>query len=163
MAEHGLPKVVIYQVINLSILVGLLYFLLKNKVSQFFAQRQKSIEDAVNESKKLREEAERKNKEFSTKLANLEKDTLKTMEMIKKEGELTKEKIIIEAKRVAEVIEKEAKKSVELEIEKAKKQLYAEMLSQSLDGAKDILEKQIQSDDQQRLQKEFHGKVGAMK
>ncbi|MBK9293681.1 MAG: ATP synthase F0 subunit B [Oligoflexia bacterium] len=160
---NELPKIVLYQAINLSILVGILYYFLKGKVGAFFVNRHKSIKDAVNESKRLKEEAEKRQLEFEKKLQNLERDTQKTMELIRKEGELTKQKIILEAKRMAEQIEIEAKKSVTHEIDKAKKQLFSYALESSLEGAKTILDKQVKEDDQQRLTKEFLDNVGTLK
>ncbi len=158
--EGGIPRIVYIQAFNFFGLLAIFYFLLRKKVSGFFATRHETLKVAVNESRRLKEEVEKKHQDYLTKLQSLEKTGAETLEKIKKDGESLKARIIQEAVKASSLIEKEALKTIEHEISKAKKILFEEALDFSLDGAKAILEKNIAPADQERLQKEFVARVG---
>ena len=165
MLEHegGIPKIVFYQALNFFALIGLLYYLTKNKVTGFFNKRHETLKAAVNESRRLKEEAEKRHQDYTLKFQKLDQDTEENIEKIKREGAETKKRIIEEAHKTAAIIEAETKKAIELELNRAKKQLFEEALEKSLTGAKELLEKNVEASDQQRLQKEFMTEVESMK
>ena len=76
-AEHGgghhaegIPTVVIYQVINVSILFAGLFYYTKDGAIQFFASRRSDYVSAAKKSAIAREEAEKQFMTSKTKLQN---------------------------------------------------------------------------------------------
>ncbi len=160
--QSGIPKIVIYQAINFTGLVLILYFALRKKVSAYFLKRHGDLTLQLREAKQLKDEAEAKNKEYLEKIRNLESEASQILAQIRTEGEASKNRIIAEAKVLAEAIQVEAKRAAENEIQKAKTELYDEVLSQSLEGARSLLIKSVVEKDQLRLQKEFVEKIEAV-
>lgn len=162
MAEHEIPRVVFYQVINFAGLVAILYFLLRKTVVAHFAKRHDDLTSAIREAKRVKEEAETKHQEYVLKIKNLEGESAKLLSQIKREGEESKQRMIDEAKRISQTIQEEAKRTASMEIEKARAELYDEVLEQALVGARALLTKSVAEKDQLRLQKEFVEKIEAV-
>jgi F-type H+-transporting ATPase subunit b len=160
--EAGIPRVVFYQALNFFGLGAILYFLLRKKVSGYFAKRHDDLTKALREARVLKEEAERKHQEYVLKIKKLEIDAESILNQIRKEGEATKQRITEEAKRLAATIESEAKKAADNEVEKARAELYDEVLDQALKGARSLLTSSVAEKDQLRLQKEFVAKIEAV-
>jgi F-type H+-transporting ATPase subunit b len=158
----GIPRIVFYQALNFFGLIAILFYLMRNKVQAFFLKRHEVLTAALTEARRVREEAEKKHQEYTIKIQNLENESGNLIAQIRKEGEEAKNRLISEAKVLAETIHKEAKRTAENEIEKAKADLYDEVLQQSLEGARRLLETSIVTNDQKRLQREFVEKVEAV-
>ena len=161
--EGGIPKVVFYQALNFFLLIGVLYFLLRSKVTQFFNKRHDTLKVAVNESKRLKDEAEKRHQEYTVKLQKLETDMAHSLEKMRSEGEQLKKKVVAEAQKTAQFIEEETRKIIATELERAKKQLFEEALEKTLDKAQKITKAGIQQKDQQKMHEEFIDRVGANK
>ena len=75
------------------------------------------------------------------------------------EGEAEKKKIIEAAHREAEYIQQQAQVAIQQEIQAARDSLKDEVAELSVAAAQDIIQKQMQAEDQQRLVREFMTKV----
>ena len=93
------------------------------------------------------------------KLASLEEDTRKIVDELIAEGEAERKKIIEAAHREAEYIQQQAQVAIQQEIQAARDSLKDEVAELSVAAAQDIIQKQMQAEDQQRLVREFMTKV----
>lgn len=164
--EHGgevhVPKVVLYQLINVLILFGGLFYFLKNVVIKFYADRKANYLSAAQKSQAAREEAEKQFVEVKNKLDKLEATTDESISRAKAEAVDMKNDLIKEAQEVAARIKKEAEQTAKIEIQKAQTQLREQLLKDSIEAAKAVLSKDIGSADHQKLQSEFVNKVQAV-
>lgn len=164
--EHGgevhVPKTVLYQVINVIILFGGLYYFLRGAVVKFYADRKANYLAAAQKSQAAREEAEKQFVDIKNKLQQLEATTDESISRARAEASEMKQSLIKEAQEVAARIKKEAEETARLEVQKAQTQLREQLLKDSVEAAKAVLSKDIGSADHQKLQSEFVNKVQAV-
>ena len=164
--EHGgeihVPKVVIYQAINVVLLFGGLYYFLKDTVVKFYADRKATYVAAAQKSQAAREAAEKQFADIKNKLSQLEASTDESISRAKAEAADMKRAMLKDAQDVANRIKNEAEQTAKIEIQKAQTQLREQLLKDSVAAAKMVLSKDIGSADHQKLQSEFVNKVQAV-
>ncbi|MFM6929926.1 MAG: ATP synthase F0 subunit B [Bdellovibrio sp.] len=156
-AEHAIeiPKSVMFQAINVAILVvGLIYFT-KDGIVSFFGGRKAAYLEAAQKSAFAREQAEREFVDIKAKLANLDSTRAEQVAKAKAHAQDLKNQIIDEANHVSKRIKEEAELTAKLEVQRAQKELREQLLTDSVDAARIVLTKDIGASDQQKLQKEF--------
>jgi F-type H+-transporting ATPase subunit b len=149
----------IWRSVNFVIFVGFLYWLLGNKVKEFFVERRENIKTTLSAALAAKEEAEKKYKELSEKLDKATGEIADISEMIKAQGIAEKERIIEDAKKAAEKMKEDAQRRVEQEFKKASNQLRAEAVALSIEVAEDILKKKITPEDHESMVRDYLDKV----
>ncbi len=141
--------------LNFTILVVILYKLLKKPIANFFSARQESIQSKLADLEAKKLEAERVSAEYRARMAALEVETEKIITELVAEGEAEKEKIIAAAGRQAEYLRQQAELAIQQEIKLARESLQQEVAEMSVRAAEDLLRKHMQLEDQGRLIQEF--------
>ncbi len=109
--------------VNLSILIGVLVYLLKKPIAEAFVRKQKEVADAIENAKRKEEEAERKVKEVEERLASLKSEIEQILNKTDEAANMEKEKIIKKAHEEAEKIKKMAELSIENRMKTAKREI----------------------------------------
>ncbi|UOF00410.1 ATP synthase F0 subunit B [Bdellovibrio reynosensis] len=157
---EGVPKVVIYQLINVTILVaGLIYFT-KDSVVSFFSGRKAAYLEAAQKSAFAREQAEKEFVEIKHKLETLENTRAESLKKAETHSAELKAQIMAEAAEVSKRIRQDAELTVKLEVQRAQTELREQLLKDSLEAARTVMTKDLGSNDQQKLQKEFINHLG---
>lgn len=149
-----------WRVIDFAALVALLVWALKKaNVSGALADRRANLEKALKEAEEARAAAEKKFAEYNEKLekANSEVDAIYAA--IRSEGEQEKARIIAEAKAAAAKIQEQAALAANQEVLKAKAELRDEAARLAVQAAEQMLKDSITKEDQDRLVKDYLGKV----
>lgn len=149
-----------WRVIDFAALVALLVWALKKaNVSGALADRRAKLEKALKEAEEARAAAEKKFAEYNEKLekANSEVDAIYAA--IRSEGEQEKARIIAEAKAAAAKIQEQAALAANQEVLKAKAELRDEAARLAVQAAEQMLKDSITKEDQDRLVKDYLGKV----
>lgn len=161
-AEHGsahhdieIPKSVIYQAINVGILVVGLVYLLKDDMVTFFKVRQETYLQAAQRAAFAREQAEREFQDLKNKIAELEKTRELQLQKAKAHADEITSQIATEANQVTMRIKSEAELTARLEIQRAQRDLRNQLLTDSVAAAHTVLSKDIGSADHLKLQNEF--------
>ncbi|XGC80855.1 hypothetical protein ACES2L_16140 [Bdellovibrio bacteriovorus] len=161
--EHhgeGVPKVVIYQLINVTILfAGLIYFT-KDSIVSFFSGRKAAYLEAAQKSAFAREQAEKEFVEIKHKLETLENTRAESLKKAETHSAEVKAQILAEAAEVSKRIRQDAELTVKLEVQRAQTELREQLLKDSLEAARIVMTKDLGSNDQQKLQKEFINHLG---
>ncbi|MBW2265789.1 MAG: F0F1 ATP synthase subunit B [Deltaproteobacteria bacterium] len=152
-------KDLIWRIMNFVVLAGGLTFLLRKPVAKGLESRRQGIRDQLDDLEKRKQKAEKELSEYQQKLNQLDKEVEKIVAEYVKDGEALKAKIIEEAKASAEKLQRQAKKNIEHEFEKAKKELRAEMGAQAIVMAEELIKKNINDKDQERIIGEYLEKV----
>ena len=150
-----------FRVLNFSLLVIALFFILRKPVSTALSSRIDGIKKQLADLEAQKEDAENKLAEYSDKLSELEKEAEHIVADYIKQGKEAKARILKEAEASAEKLQAQARRNIEHEFDQAKKQLQAEVLEKSLAKAEEIIKAKISADDQNRLVDEYLEKVEA--
>lgn len=160
--SNEIPSVIIWQVINLSILFGVLFYLLKDKVVNSFAQRQKDYLAEAEKTRKAQMEAEKQFLDIQHKLQNLRNTEGEALTRAQAEAKEMKEKLIAEGQAMAQRIRQDAETSLSVEIQKAQMQLKNKVVADAILAAQQVLTRDIGSSDHQKLQNDFTKNIQAV-
>ncbi len=157
---EGIPwAIVIKQVINLSLFVGLMFWFLKDKVRAYFKNKAADYKKQKEESLKFVKDAENKFQEIKQALENLKKTREADILQSKENAKKLKDKILSDGHQSVIKIMEEAKRTVSIETERVKRQMGDYAISQSITEAKKYLKKDMTDSDHKSLQNEFVDKV----
>lgn len=148
-----------YRLVAFLILAGILAKLLKNPISGFLSTRQEEIKRLLEELETKKLEAEKTSAEYRAKLAMLEDEARKIVDDLVAEGELEKQKIIEAAQKQADYIKQQAQFAIQQEYKAAQESLKEEVSELTVAAAEELLRKNIQAEDQERLVQDFMTRV----
>lgn len=149
----------LFRVMNFTIMLVILFKLLKKPLSKYFASRREDIQKMLADLELKKQEAEQKCAEYRNKLAALEEETEKIVSEYVQEGEAERQKILAAAERQAEYIKEQTQLSIQQEIKAARESLQKEVSELSVTAAEELLRKNMQAEDQERLVQDFMTKV----
>lgn len=156
---HGLDahtiKTIIYQCINVSIMIGGLVYILKKPVKDFFKSRQETYLHAAGRAQAAKSQAEAEHHEIKVKLTKLDSTADESISRAKAEAADLRSSILAEAEELSKRIKKEAEVAAQLEIEKAKNHLREDMIKEAAKLAAQNLQAAVSKDDHKRLQGDF--------
>ena len=150
-----------FRVMNFTVLVIVLVFLLRKPLSQALGARITGIKDQLEDLEARKAEAENQLAEYNEKLSRLEKESEKIVEDYIKQGNEAKARILKEAESAAEKLQIQARRNIEHEFKQAKLKLQEEIFESSLAKAEEIITGKISGEDQDRLVDEYLRKVEA--
>ena len=148
-----------FRVMNFSVLVIVLVFVLRKPLSQALGARIKGIQNQLEDLEARKAEAEKQLNEYNQKLSRLEKESEKIVEDYIKQGNEAKARILMEAESAAEKLQIQASRNIEHEFKQAKLKLQEEIFETSLAKAEEIIMGRISGEDQDRLVDEYLRKV----
>lgn len=155
-------KTVIYQAINVGlIIVGLVYFL-RAKVRQFFVDKKATYVAAAEKAKVARQAAEDERMQIQVQLNKLISTADESVSRAKTEAADMKLQLLAEAQALSKRIREEAAATARLEVEKARNHLREELLKESFSIAQSQMNSKVSSDDHARLQGEFINNIQAV-
>jgi F-type H+-transporting ATPase subunit b len=160
-AAKGWQATDTFRVLNFTVLVIVLFVILRKPLSQALSSRIAGIKAQLENLEAQKQEAEKKLAEYNEKLSLLETEAESIVADYVKQGNEAKARILKEAERSAEKLQNQARRNIEYEFARAKKQLQEEILENSLARAEQIIKKRITTDDQDRLVDEYLEKVVA--
>lgn len=154
LTEYDKQKIV-YQAINVGIiLAGLIYFGLK-PIRNFFNQRRADYLKAAEKSLELKKRAEEEKKNIQAQLTKLENTADESISRARAEAADLKNNLVTEAKLLSERLRKEAETTAVLEVEKAKALLRVQTIEESAALAQKQVASAVSTEDHARLNKEF--------
>jgi F-type H+-transporting ATPase subunit b len=148
-----------WKTLDFVVLVGFLYWLLAEKIKDFFVGRRQGIKDSQEKATKDKAEAEKKFKEYSEKIDKASAEIDGIFEMIKAQGLAEKQKIIEDAEKIAKKIKEDALMRTEQELKRATDELRKEAVALSVQMAEEIIKRNITAQDNEAIVREFMEKV----
>lgn len=143
--------ILIFQIINFSILLFILYKLLYNPLISFMDKRSEKIESSLKEAADRQQEATELQAKANADLALAKKEAYELLQTMRSQGESAKEDILKAGKEQAESLIVKARDEIELETKKAKENLRAEVASISVTIAEKLLKREVKANDQDRF------------
>lgn len=151
-----------WRVLDFGLMAVLLVYLLTKPIKNGLAGRREGIEKALSDAVAAREAAEAKFAEYDVKLSKASAEIEEMSAAIRRDGELERDRILASAHEMAQKITAEAEKTAESEILRARTELRQEASRLAITLAEELLKKQINAGDQQRLVDEYVSKVGEL-
>ena len=165
-AEEGAHEAITFmgdwlpRLVNFSIIAGVVIYFMRKPAQDFFKNRSVEIAKALQESKEARERAVAALAEMERKVKDLEAETARMVADAQSRSEKDKHALIEEGRKVAQEVQAQVKQGIEMELQKAKTTLAAEASLLSLDLAEGMVKEKINSQDHERIVKEYITKVG---
>jgi len=148
------------RLVNFSIIAGVVVYFLRKPVRDFFAGRTTEIAKAIQEATEARERAVAALAEMERKIKDMEAETARMVADAQVRGEKDKLALIEEGRKVAQEVQVQVKLGIEIEVQKAKAALATEASLLSLELAEGRIKEKINSQDHERIVKEYVAKVG---
>ncbi len=159
-AEHeGVPVVVLYQAINVTIIFGLGFYFGRQKIVDFFLQKRNHFLQAQEKAQSVLRLAEQEHSEVKTRLDKLKVTREESISKAKADANELRNQIVNDAKSLAKKLQQEALLSAKIEVERAKYQLKEQLIKEAFELSKKDLSSKATFDDQKKLQEDFISKV----
>lgn len=149
----------VWQIINLLLVVGLFIYLLRRPAPKFFADRAGEIQSLLEAATQEKEEALARLREVEGKMAHLEDEVKAIEESSAKAAEADKQRVLGEAEAMRERIRKEAREEIERRLLEARRELRVYAADMAVALAREALAKGITDQDESRLRSDFLGKL----
>ncbi|MBX2988125.1 MAG: ATP synthase F0 subunit B [Bdellovibrionaceae bacterium] len=160
---HHIPTdLIFWQVFNLTILFGALIYFLRQPVKDFFRQRQAGFVEASQKSQAARQEAEKQYLELKHKIERLESTRAETLARAEAEAADLRRHMLKEADEMASRIRHEAQVTAQIEVQRARQDLRESFIDDSIAAARQVLAKDIGSQDHSKLQTDFVKNIEAV-
>ncbi len=161
MDEHAI-KALVFQAINVGILIAAMVYFLKDTVREAFKNKRSSYLIAAERSQKARKQAEQEHLEMKTQLTKLESTTDESLSRARAEAADLKNQMLVDAQLMSKRIRDDAEAFARVEVEKARQNLRHEMIQQSTKLAEQQIREKVSGEDHQRLQSDFIQNIGAV-
>jgi F-type H+-transporting ATPase subunit b len=148
-----------YRVLNFVLMAGILVFVARKPIREFFAKRTQTIANTLTELEAKKKEAEKTYQDYKQRLAELDKETARILDEYRAQGEAEKARIIAAAEKSATEIRAQADRAIQQEIAGATLALKREIAELSVAAAEKVLKERIGKEDHLRLVKDFTTKV----
>ena len=149
------PASLLFNFINLAILIYLIYHFGANPIKEFFKKRRESIAQPIEEAQKIKADAKSKHREYSERLSSINERIDKLFADMREEGERGKKIVIEGAAQFSEKIKEQAKLAAEQEAKKVMEKVKSDVADLITKAAEETLKKDMTEKDQERLIKGF--------
>jgi F-type H+-transporting ATPase subunit b len=161
---HGEPMTFVGdwlpRLVNFAIITGVVVYFTRKPIRDFFKNRTADISKAIQESKEARERAVAALAEMERKTKDFEAEAVKMIADAQSRGEKDRQALTEESKKMAADINAQVKQGIDVEVQKAKTTLAVEAAILSIDLAEGKIKEKINSQDHERIVKEYIAKVG---
>jgi F-type H+-transporting ATPase subunit b len=141
----------LWQALNLAILVGVLIYFARKPVAEFLARRRSSIQHDLDASARLLAESEARLAEWKQRAARLDAELAEIRDASRRLAEQEREAILAQARVSAERIRRDANVAVEQELQRARARLSEEAAELAVQLAGKLVREQVREDDERRL------------
>lgn len=150
----------VFQLVNTLVLFLLLRHFLFRPVSNFMEARRNKIKSSLQLAEEKNREADKLREEYEGKLANIKEEAQKIIREAAAKGEERRQEIIREARREADRILERARREIQLEKEKALEEVKAHVVDMAIMAAEKVIEKNLDTNTNRAIVRDFIEKVG---
>lgn len=155
------PKTLALQLLNFGALLFLLVKFGGSAINKSLRARHEQLKNDLEEADRLRLAAEARFKKQEARLANLESELEAMRVGILKEAESEKARIIAAAEEKSRRVQDDTRFQLEQQVKEAELRFRAEVAQAALKIADELLRRQVNSGDEQRLIQNFVAELGA--
>jgi F-type H+-transporting ATPase subunit b len=149
----------IWQAVNLVLLLGVLFAVARKPITAYFAERREQIKNDIKSADKLLAESKKQFSEWQGKLVELEAEVQTIRDETRQRALDERDQIVAAAHDSAERIRADAVAAVDQELRRAQVQLREEAANLAIDLAASMITEQVDDRDRDRLLDEFITRV----
>jgi len=154
-ADDHVVRDVLFQTLNLGLLLAVLIYFGRKPIADFFADRREGIATELSDAADLLNQAEQRNSALQRRLVDLGSEDDGIREDAAQRAEEEAERILADARASAERIRRDAQAAVAQELRRAQAALRDEAADLAMDIAARKLSEQVGDADRERLVDEF--------
>ena len=143
------------QLLALVVLIIATIFLAYKPVKKMLAKRQEHIEENILQAEEAKAKAIIHEREASQLLLDKRKEADEIISNAVKVAEIKKETIIKSTNDEIVIMKEKARQEIEQEVEDARTKLHNEIIDIALDASAHLLKREVSSEDNERLVKDF--------
>jgi F-type H+-transporting ATPase subunit b len=151
----GTPPPALANIINAGLLFFILFKFGKAPVAEGLRKRKARIVAGMNEASKMRREAQDSLEKYEEKLRHIDQEIERVRREMRESAEAERARILSEAKERRARMERDARVLIEQEMKAAREALMRETVRSAVKSATEMLEKQVTSQDHERLATEY--------
>lgn len=144
-----------WKLLNFGLFVGVLFFLLRKPVSEFWASRSHQIRFDLEESERMKRESIGRHGDLEKRVSRIEGEVKDLVRSLKGEGELEKERLIQEAERLSRRMREDGERIAAQEVRKAKEALKIQTVQLSMELAERLVRENVRETDQKRITERY--------
>lgn len=144
-----------WKILNFTVLVGLLWYLLADKVKTFFMQRRSQIAEVLKEIDAAQLNSEKQFAEYEEKFKSIGEEIQKIKDSMMGDMAVEKQRIIDESQVTAQRIMEQAKTAAQQESIRARQELRNYVVDLSGEMALEIITKNFQAEDQNKIVEDY--------
>jgi F-type H+-transporting ATPase subunit b len=148
-----------WQAVNLALLLGVLFAVARKPITAYFAERREQIKNDIKSADKLLAESKKQFSEWQGKLVELEAEVQTIRDETRQRAQDERDQIVAAAHDSAERIRSDAVAAVDQELRRAQVELREEAANLAVDLAASIITEQVDDRDRDRLLDEFITRV----
>ncbi|MCP4038032.1 MAG: F0F1 ATP synthase subunit B [bacterium] len=148
-------KELVWQLVNLILLLAIVFAAARKPIAAYFAERRKQIKGDIDTADQLLADSRRQFAEWQGKLAELEGEVQTIREETRRRAEDERDEIVAAAHDNAERIKADAVTAIDQELRRAHAELRDEAANLAVDLAAGILDENVDDRDRDRLLDEF--------
>lgn len=157
--HHGLDAATVrtigFQVLNVSILVAGLIYLLKDRVRAYFKEKNEAFNASAKRAEQARLQAEDELTQIRSRLEKFGLTEDESLLRAQAEAADLKKQIIKEAAEASTRIREEAREAAQVEVMKAKNQIKSDLVQEAIKLARTQMAGAVSAEDHRRLQGNF--------
>jgi len=155
-------KLILYQIVNFVILIGVLGFLFNKFMRPFMQKRAESIKASFADIEKQKLAVDGLKKECAEELEKIKKSARAEIEKAVAEGNSIKEAVKGEALKEGEQLLEKARREIEQEKQKAISEVRREVVALTMLATKQLLKKEIDEPTNRKLVESFVDDLGSV-
>ncbi len=155
-------KTIVFQAINVGVLIAGLVYFLKKPTREFFKNKKETFVAAARKSLEARQTAENEKMQIQVRLNKLESTADESLSRAKAEAADMRTQMLAEAETISKRIRQEANSAARLEVERAKNHLREQMIADATTLSRGQMQK-VTTEDHQRLQGAFIDNIQAVR
>jgi F-type H+-transporting ATPase subunit b len=155
-------KLILYQIVNFLILIGVLGFLFNKFLRPFMQKRSDDIKNAFADIEKQKLAVDSLKKECAEELENIKKSARAEIDKAVAEGNGIKEAVKGEAVKEGEQLLEKARREIEQEKQKAISEVRREVVALTMLATKQLLKKEIDEPTNRKLVESFVDDLGSV-
>lgn len=146
--------------LNLLILTLVLKHFLFDKVNKVMEDRKNEVAQTYKDADEAKENAKKLEAEYADRISGAKEESVQIIQAATKKAQLHSDEIISDAKREAKGITEQARAEIEREKKIAVNQIKDDIADIAFSAAKAVIEKDLNTEDNERLIEQFIDNVG---
>ena len=164
-AEHHAPSIdqIWFPLANFLIFTFIIFRYVLPLVRNFLQSRREAVLATIQEAAAKKKHAQAIVDDYKLKLAHLDQEVQSIQALLRSEGDREKAKLLAEGQALAAKIKEDARFLADQEFKLARQRIREEMAAQAEITARQLIERQLSSADQNRLAGDFIESIGQIR